>query len=643
MSQQADKQTATVAVRNLGGIDTCEVTFRPGVTVLAGRNATNRTSLLTALAGVLGGTGPTLKSDADEGSVTLTLDGSEYTRRYVRHGGDVQAEGDSYTDATETVDCFASLLEANPARRAVERGEDLRDVLMRPVDTDAIEERIRSIEQERREVHERLDEIERGRDQLPQLETRRSELQEELANLDDELEAVRSTVDEYEADADAAEAAQEAIDELEETRHRLRSVRDDIDTQETSIEALREERAEVEAELAELTTQDEELEQIEQELTRLQERERAYDDVVGDLSAVVEFTGDFLDNGRPDLSSTGSNNDVTAELDPDSKTIECWTCGSEVTTSDIRDRLSEFETLVSEKRSERAETRDRLEELRDRRDELRSVTDRQERLESRLQDIDAELDRRESRIEELEADAEDVREEVSMLETRIEETGELRESDLLDQYQRLSELEYERGRLERELSDVETSIEKLDALGDERDQLEAQEDELAAELESLRTRIDDLERASVESFNEHVADVLELLDYENIERVWIERTEKEVREGRQKVSQSTFDLHVVRTTEDGTVYEDTVDTLSESEREVVGLMVALAGYLVHEVYETVPMMLLDSLEAIDSERIGALIEYIAEYAPYLVVALLPEDAEPLDEEYERIPANALAG
>ena len=92
MSQQTDERTATVTVRNLGGVDTCEVTFRPGVTVLAGRNATNRTSLLTALGGVLGGNGPILKSDADEGSVTLTLDGSECTRRYVRHGGEVQAE-----------------------------------------------------------------------------------------------------------------------------------------------------------------------------------------------------------------------------------------------------------------------------------------------------------------------------------------------------------------------------------------------------------------------------------------------------------------------------------------------------------------------------------------------------------------------
>jgi len=63
---------------------------------------------------------------------------------------------------------------------------------------------------------------------------------------------------------------------------------------------------------------------------------------------------------------------------------------------------------------------------------------------------------------------------------------------------------------------------------------------------------------------------------------------------------------------------------------------ALAGYLVHEVYETVPFMLLDSLEAIDSERIAALIEYVADYAEFLVAALLPEDAQPLDSAYARV-------
>lgn len=92
----------------------------------------------------------------------------------------------------------------------------------------------------------------------------------------------------------------------------------------------------------------------------------------------------------------------------------------------------------------------------------------------------------------------------------------------------------------------------------------------------------------------------------------------------------------MQTTDNGTTYEDTVDHLSESEREVTGLVFAIAGYLVHEVYEEVPYLMLDSLEAIDADRITELIEYIEEYNKYLVVALLPEDAAALSAEYERI-------
>ena len=36
MSQQADEQTATVAVRNLGGIDTCEVPHGDGRSLFVG-------------------------------------------------------------------------------------------------------------------------------------------------------------------------------------------------------------------------------------------------------------------------------------------------------------------------------------------------------------------------------------------------------------------------------------------------------------------------------------------------------------------------------------------------------------------------------------------------------------------------------
>lgn len=130
--------------------------------------------------------------------------------------------------------------------------------------------------------------------------------------------------------------------------------------------------------------------------------------------------------------------------------------------------------------------------------------------------------------------------------------------------------------------------------------------------------------------------VLKLLEYENLARIWLERRETEVREGRRKATKSVFDLHVVRQTESGATYRDTVDNLSESEREVTGLIFVLSGYLAHEIHETVPCLLLDSLEAIDSHRIARLIEYVDDFSELLVVALLPEDANTLSDEYRQV-------
>ncbi|WP_255681610.1 ATP-binding protein [Natrinema sp. SYSU A 869] len=45
-----------VHVRNIGGISDGDVTLSPGVTLLSGENASNKSSFLRALSAVLGGT-----------------------------------------------------------------------------------------------------------------------------------------------------------------------------------------------------------------------------------------------------------------------------------------------------------------------------------------------------------------------------------------------------------------------------------------------------------------------------------------------------------------------------------------------------------------------------------------------------------
>ena len=108
------------------------------------------------------------------------------------------------------------------------------------------------------------------------------------------------------------------------------------------------------------------------------------------------------------------------------------------------------------------------------------------------------------------------------------------------------------------------------------DELRDERATVAEALTDKRTKVEQIETEAVDAFNDHMAAVLDILEYQNIDRVWIERTERTVREGRQKVEKTVFELHVVRTTENGTAYEDTVEHLSESEREVVGLVFALA-------------------------------------------------------------------
>ena len=301
--------------------------------------------------------------------------------------------------------------------------------------------------------------------------------------------------------------------------------------------------------------------------------------------------------------------------------------------------------MIEEKRAERTEVQSRIEDLRGKQEELQDEIERRDELSRRLDEVSTEIAQREQKLESLRDRRNKTRQQLSSLEEFISERDALQESELMDQYQQLSELEYERGQLEEELSSVREEIGALDRLADEQEQLRAQQDEVREELEGQRTQIRDLEKNAIEAFNEHMDEILEVLDYKNIARIWIERktgTEFDSSHGGYRGGSATrFELHIVRESDQVAGYEDTVTNLSESEREVIGLIIALAGYLVHNVYEVVPMMLLDSLEAVDADRIVDLVDYFGEYTSYLVVALLPEDANALGDGCAHVPAENL--
>ncbi|MFC6963695.1 archaea-specific SMC-related protein [Halocatena marina] len=649
-ASQIEAEKMQLSVENIGGIDGTTVEFTPGVTALAGRNATNRTSLLQAIMAAFGSDHVSLKGDADQGQVDMTIGDTTYTRTPERRNGTIVTGGNPYLDDTELADLFAFLLESNEARQAVARSDDLRELIMRPVDTDAIQAEIEQLEAEQREIESNLEDLDSLADRLPELEERRTTLTEQIEKKRAELEEKETELAEADADVEDSRAdkreLEETLDDLHDARASLDDTRFELDTQRESLEALREERAEVQGELDELPeTPVGDIEEINTEIGRLRDRLRTIDTTVNELQTIIQFNEEMLegtsreiiDSLRNDVGNSESESEaITDQLVEDSENVVCWTCGSEVPKAEIEGTLDRLQKLRSETFEERNELRSSIDDLQSDKNTLEDHQRKRDRLDRRIEQIENELEDREDRIEELISTREDLESEIERLEEDVDDLQEEDYSDILDLHKEANQLEFELGRIQSDRESVDSKIDGIEDRLEQRESLKERRDEVHTELADLRTRIEQIEEQAIEQFNEHMETVLDLLEYANLERIWIERTEHQVSQGRRTVSQRTFDLHVIRSTDSGAAYEDTVDHLSESEREVTGLVFALAGYLVHEVHESVPIMLLDSLEAIDSDRIAALIEYVADHADYLVVALLPEDASALDQDYQRV-------
>ncbi|MCD2203344.1 archaea-specific SMC-related protein [Halobacterium sp. KA-6] len=641
-SQQPVERDVRVHARNIGGIDEAEVSLPPGVTVLTGRNATNRTSFLQAIMAGLGSERASLKGDADEGEVELQVGDETYTRTLTRSGDTVVYGGDPYLDDPQVADQFAFLLENTEVRRAVARGDDLREIIMDPVDTEEIESQIRELENEKRDLDNQIKELERIEHELPELEAEKQSLEADLEEAREELADVEAEIEEKDVSLEQSRSQKEAIEEafeaLRDAQSDLEDVEFELETEQQTLEDLRDERDQLEAELDDVDEHDENPDRLAGRIDELRERKRALDDTISQLGSVINFNEEMLDGEGLDLDEFGdetdSDADPTQQLLGDAEDVVCWTCGSEVERDHIEGTVDHLRDLRAEKLDERSDLDAQIDDLSSTRSEIQRQQRERERTERRLSEVENEIEATEKRIDSLENSLEDQREEVQRLEAETEDAGTGGDYDeVLELHRKSNEVELRVDRLESDLEDVESSIADHEETLGERDELAERRDEIDDELTDLRTKVDRIEAEAVEEFNDHMESVLAVLEYDNIERIWVERREREVREGRRKVEKTTFDLHIIRATDDGTSYRDTIDHLSESEREVTGLVFALAGYLVHEVYEDVPFMVLDSLEAIDSDRIARVVEYFSDYADYLTVALLPEDAQALDDDY----------
>lgn len=630
----------SIAVEKIGGITELEQTFEPGITILAGRNATNRTSFLRAVMAAFGSARASLKADADEGVVEVTMNGAKYSRTLTRTNGGVTYSGDPYLEEAEVADLFAFLTELNEARLAIPRGDDLRDIIMRPVDTTAIQTEIRELEQGKRDIDSKIEKIESLKNRVPTLRERLTKRQQELEEKEAELEEKEAELESLDKGIEETREEKSEVEEVFEALRKARQERENLqyklETEQESLASVEEEREELEKAWEELEmVSGSRLEELEGELRGLRAEKQAVESEISTLQQVIQFNDEMLEGASVDIANVlradgGTSPDsVTDQLVTESEVV-CWTCGSRVEESAIKETLADLRSLLSEKHDEVRELDTEIGDIKEKKESIESKQQRAKELSQRRQELEDEIQRRTEAIDSLQEQVEEQSTEIARLEAEAEAVEDDSYSEILAAHKEVNQLEFELDRLRKETSNIEDELADIKEQIGDIDDLERRRADIVSELQELRTKIDRLEENAVEAFNGHMAEILEILEYENIDRIWLERTTEQVRNGRRKEEKSVFDVHIVRSTADGTTYEDTVEHLSESEREVTGLIFALAGYLVHDVYEILPVMLLDSLEAIDSDRIAALVEYFEQYADYLLVALLPEDAAAVD-------------
>lgn len=636
VQSRTETPQAEVSVANIGGISETTVSLSPGVTVLKGENATNRTSFLQAIMGALGSDRPTLKADAETGQVELSIDGETYTRQFERTGTGIRSSGDPYLEDPIAADTFAFLLESNPARQAVIQRRNLRSVIMEPIDTTAIKAEITQKQARKAQLDEQLAELDSLRDEQPALTERATRIEGTITDTRETLESVREKIAAAEADRSETKATKEAMDsalaDVQSLRSERSSITERLQAERDSLADARAERDELETQLDGLPgTGEKRRETIESRMSELRNEQSRLESAVGELQNLVQFNEDRLEDGDATVFELrGDENAVTDQL-VGQDTVTCWTCGSAVERSQVIETIDRLRELRSEKLDRISTIESEIESLSREAETLDQRRKKRRELERDLEAIESEIDSRSATIDDLEDRRARLEAEIDTKEADLE-TQEFADhhDELLELHQEANRLELEIERLEAEQDEVEAELDHIAGRLDRQADLEAEREAVTEELTELRTRVNRIEAEAISEFNDRMAEILEIMDYSNVARIWIERRDGEGNDD------TEFHLHVVRSDQSGTAYEDTIYHLSESEREVTGLVFALAGYLVHDVNETVPFMLLDSVEALDSDRIARLVEYFERHVPYLVIALLPEDASALEDGYPRV-------
>jgi DNA repair exonuclease SbcCD ATPase subunit len=566
-------------IRNIAGIKSAEATIEPGTNAVQASNWQGKSSFIAAVKAAMG-SGTPLTEGESAGKVELETGEETYRVELRRENGRITSQGEPYITDEQDLACaelFAFLDETNSVREAVRTGGDLKSLLTRPLDLEDIDRQIRDLQQERDRIDRDLEDARRQANKQDTLQQTVTQLETELAELRAEL-----------ADVDTAdnEGQDDLREELSTKRTAYERAQRTIEQSEDQIERLESQLEEKRGELSGLEIP--EIDEIDAELSNLEERHDRLQSEVDLLETIYNTNQEILETDHLDAVT-----DIDRQIAGDS--IVCWVCGQDAQRTEIEERIAVLEEEIADRRSAVAELQREMSELTERQSEREEAERRRSQLETSIEELEQRLTEKRADVEAATDRADELDAEIATLEAEIEETDD-----------RAEELQEEITRLEVRLEDARADLEAAEAAAEEVSQLEAQREEVAEEIAALRDRKESVVEKLVDSFEASIETV-------------IEEFAPSFESARIVAKDDTFELVIAR---DGR--KVSVDALSEGEVELLGFIVALAGYRTYEVADRVPVMLLDGVGGLAGEHLDRLVAYLEEASLMVVTTSYPE-------------------
>lgn len=637
------QRSDTITRLEVTGIDELEpgdIEFRQGVGVLADESPERRRRCFQAIQFALAGPEQALSRELGECRVTVDFGDEVHEQTSVRDGDELVVNGGETTDPVRLTDLFGFLYGGNGLRQQFVGSADVGPILAYCDQDVRLDGNAAGFPRRIGDRTQRRSRLARVSRELQQLENRVDSLSRTAESMTSDLEAVSETL----ATGDGVHRPQtqnrdrlvETLTQIEETVAEFVTVRRDIDSSEDRLAALREEHDELQAEApADSSGEDDDRSDLADELADAREEKQRLDQEIRDIQNLIQFNRDVLDGDAGETLPQIGTDGVGDEADHDETTDEgttCVLCHSKVSPSRIENGLESLNAIFTTKLDRVDEVEARIEQLQERKraaeqrhSQRRQLRNRKSEIESDMRTLEVRLADRRDRKVALANRATDLESDLTTLAKGGEEITALR--PYFDALQLILDLD----RTETVLEDLREEMEtKRSVLGAHTRTAEQTEDGDAWWQDGSGARTPELRSTLVDEYNAIIDILLDTVDYDPIERIWI--TGSDPADGPKPPSTQTHRILVEERTQSGDSRAVPLGLLREADREVVSLLVSLAGYIVYEVYEDQRVLVLDSLTALDPRQIESLVEYLAPLTDHIVVGLPPALGRKIDEE-----------